>query len=410
MSQEPTPSIPTRTAQKNEKTVGGSESAMSGDKESLKSVIDPSQSLLSTLHELGAPSVSQLTYSLPLPSWAFRGFISEIYDTLGDLVPISQNFVYFGHIPFFSEEGTDDENAEKTEESVNYSSYFINKSEKGGFGSYVPGERRSAAGQGLGALSKATGVPAHLFSFFKESWRFALVSLVRNDLDSIDALFAAPPSPTPGKFVPGSPTAGSTGIPEFSFYGPLTVDSGETLFIPRYPFSVIGLNSENIKIWTYNWASGLTEKLFKQVQKLGDWTKHRQGLLSGILHQKMGLFYHVPAPEQPQPGSPPFVPGTSLYSLNNIDTLINNFSPSRSAPTVEKEKPERKGRERKGPIGPGFESILKYTYPLEPMGSKRAFYLHFKKKKFFGVLIFFGVFPSFLIGFYIHFKNFFAEF
>lgn len=319
------------------------------NKESLKGIIDPSQSLLSSLHRLGAPSVSCISQPLALPSWALRGFITEIYDMLGDLVPISQNSVFFGR----HQESSDD---------ISYESYFINKSEKGGFGnSHVP-DRRST-GQGLGALGKATGYLPQLFGFFKERWKFALLSLVRNDTDSFDALFASPSSTT----APRATTSAS--LPEFSFYGPLSVDSCETLFIPRYPFSIMSLDSENVKFWTYNWAPALVTQLSKQLQKLGDWTKLRQGLLSGILHQKMGLFYHS---DTTNPS----------FSLGSIDNLINNFSPPRVLVSPEKEKSDRKGREKRGmkdtilmtqkigPIGPGFESILKYTYPLEPMGTK----------------------------------------
>jgi hypothetical protein len=81
----------------------------------------------------------------------------------------------------------------------------------------------------------------------------------------------------------------------------------------------------------------------------------------------MGLFYHAPSAEPPtvtpgagagagtgvgagaSAGALPLLALTpSPFSLSSIDTLINNYSPSRTNLTVDKEKTERKGRDRRG--------------------------------------------------------------
>ncbi|XP_039298117.1 KICSTOR complex protein SZT2 [Nilaparvata lugens] len=80
-----------------------------------------------------------------------------------------------------------------------------------------------------------------------------------------------------------------------SHYPPFCDSSSDPmLFIPRQRFLLAVITSENITIYTYNWAKERIELMKKHVSNLGNWLSARCSLLTGILAQKMGLFHNKP--------------------------------------------------------------------------------------------------------------------
>lgn len=70
------------------------------------------------------------------------------------------------------------------------------------------------------------------------------------------------------------------------------IDTNPQSILYRNSFVLIGVAkySRELTVWAYNMAPAVVKCLSEKIAVLVDWTMHRQNLLNGILHQKLGLF------------------------------------------------------------------------------------------------------------------------
>ncbi|KAG9304991.1 hypothetical protein G9A89_007394 [Geosiphon pyriformis] len=63
--------------------------------------------------------------------------------------------------------------------------------------------------------------------------------------------------------------------------------------IVRNCFMIMSLDGFTISVYSYNWQKSYSEQLFTALKNISNWHNGRMQLLNNILHQKMGLFYHI---------------------------------------------------------------------------------------------------------------------
>ncbi|XP_066247487.1 KICSTOR complex protein SZT2-like [Euwallacea similis] len=68
----------------------------------------------------------------------------------------------------------------------------------------------------------------------------------------------------------------------------------ENMFIPRQKMFWISVESDNITIYTYNWAKENIDKLTKNCMNLAQWLALRSCFVNSATSQKLGLFYNQP--------------------------------------------------------------------------------------------------------------------
>jgi hypothetical protein len=66
--------------------------------------------------------------------------------------------------------------------------------------------------------------------------------------------------------------------------------------VPLYRncFILVTFSGNNFSMFTYNWNHSKLDQFNSYLNKLKGWTFMRDHLMKSILHQKMGLFYHMP--------------------------------------------------------------------------------------------------------------------
>lgn len=129
-------------------------------------------------------------------------------------------------------------------------------------------------------------------------------------------------------------------------------------------FGLMKITQSELKVFTFNWMRENNDGLHVMLTRLLNWIHLRQHLLSNILHQKMGLFYHTPLNveevtvkhktssnvikntrdepiiRQESKKNIPTPNNNVNFSFENIDLLSEYTSPSRS-------KTKRKNRNKK---------------------------------------------------------------
>ncbi|XXQ35203.1 VWFA domain-containing protein [Plasmodiophora brassicae] len=102
----------------------------------------------------------------------------------------------------------------------------------------------------------------------------------------------------------------------------------------RCSFVIVTIQRRSIRIVTYNWRPNYTAQLTKQTARLASWTQFRLHLLEAVLHQKLGLFNHVPC-------HPPAVSKEPVSSKDPPSTVHARFTVDNIATLVEHEVPPR---------------------------------------------------------------------
>lgn len=110
----------------------------------------------------------------------------------------------------------------------------------------------------------------------------------------------------------------------------------------RWPFALLQLTASGMEFWCYNWSAVLSDRLHKQLVRLYDWSRVRTHMLSAILHQKMGLFDHLP----PLPAIG-VAQDSEMFQINlgTMDRLMTNPAPHRAPSAVSRR--EKKEKEKK---------------------------------------------------------------
>eukprot|EP01133_Synstelium_polycarpum_P001189 gene1189-1367_t len=144
---------------------------------------------------------------------------------------------------------------------------------------------------------------------------------------------------------------------------------------------VVTIGTTSLSILTYNWGTSKMELLANGLGRLQTWLAMRKTLLSNVLHQKMGLFSHVP-PTPTNPTSSSFLPDKQLhttikYTYDNVDLFMNHPSlpkkqntllSIRSSEEISKSQPQsqqtKDTRPKSGSQGK-FEAILRDYYPTQ---------------------------------------------
>jgi hypothetical protein len=101
-------------------------------------------------------------------------------------------------------------------------------------------------------------------------------------------------------------------------------------------------HSRVLQCYTYNINPQIAERLKSQLSRINEWTHLRSQLLSNVLHQKMGLFYHVPratleaqstkSTAAQSSAAPSTGPGLNVQLTNeNVELLMANPTPPRKS-------------------------------------------------------------------------------
>ncbi len=95
-------------------------------------------------------------------------------------------------------------------------------------------------------------------------------------------------------------------------------------------------HSRVLQCYTYNINPQIAERLKSQLSRINEWTHLRSQLLSNVLHQKMGLFYHVPRAtlesQSKSAAAQSTAPGLNVQLTNeNVELLMANPTPPRKS-------------------------------------------------------------------------------
>ena len=113
-------------------------------------------------------------------------------------------------------------------------------------------------------------------------------------------------------------------------YHSLTLPDGSRL--ERNCFVFLSVTSVRLSALTFNWSAACVEKFQTAYKRLIYWTQLRKQLLSTVLHQKLGLFHHLPPMVEPKKRSTGRGRSDSklvLFTVDTVDLLLNNRSPAR---------------------------------------------------------------------------------
>jgi hypothetical protein len=69
--------------------------------------------------------------------------------------------------------------------------------------------------------------------------------------------------------------------------------------IPRQRLFLAFIRERQLTVYTYNWLPDVNALLREELHHIAQWHNARSHLLSCILHQKMGLFYHQAFTQHP---------------------------------------------------------------------------------------------------------------
>jgi hypothetical protein len=123
---------------------------------------------------------------------------------------------------------------------------------------------------------------------------------------------------------------------------------------------VVTIADRTLTVWTYNWRRGLVDQLSDHIYRLLSWNMFRQHLLSGVLHQKMGLFVHCSA-------SSPNVPALQRNQFDDSDEVPvggsgGSTSSVTATPALQPINASSQGRAPSmAPSGPGHPSGLPHN-------------------------------------------------
>lgn len=266
----------------------------------IEEFIEPCLKLISNANIANSPAVRELNFELPLahlktiPSWSITNFLSEFKNILSDLNPFISPSIFISHssstlfpLPSLSDQ------AKKNP----YILYTFSKD--GSITSNIPINELFHSRKGNSQVILLGGNVNEFLAQGNNSQKYC----------STDSMFF------PHISVPSS-------------------NSYEQ--IPRNCFILGIINIHGITLFTYNWNNSKLEQLNSQLSRLKYWNSMRDHLLKSIIHQKMGLFRHVPLlpsaiASDYQSNDP--LSSTSAYvkfSIEQMDLIISNVIPTRS--------------------------------------------------------------------------------
>eukprot|EP01119_Soliformovum_irregulare_P020798 TRINITY_DN6793_c0_g1_i6.p1 TRINITY_DN6793_c0_g1~~TRINITY_DN6793_c0_g1_i6.p1 ORF type:complete len:2686 (-),score=759.04 TRINITY_DN6793_c0_g1_i6:41-6997(-) len=260
--------------------------------------------VLSGAIAISTPSIQQIRADLTLPSWSMNEFASEVQDIIAEVNPRLLPKLYM-----------------KEDPDPRYYSYS----------------------------SKA---PTKFLPFQKMRYHFVTVGgLISDGSDPENS------RETPS----GTPLSELYAVPDSTFY-PFIKDHNQRILY-RYCFVLATITSNQLCIYTYNWSPSKCDQLNNYLNRLKDWNNMRQHLLTNILHQKMGLFHHVPRTRTHKGTGNDVI----KYTLDqSFELLLNNIVPFRGTENSQvPTKSEHRPQKRRAP--PPFETALYNTFPKEPM-------------------------------------------
>ncbi|XP_014480858.1 PREDICTED: protein SZT2-like [Dinoponera quadriceps] len=91
----------------------------------------------------------------------------------------------------------------------------------------------------------------------------------------------------------------------------------ESNFVPRQRILLAEVQSDNIRIYMYNWSKERSEKLMKQATSLGTWLSSRSSLFTNIIMQKLGIFHHKLTRDSQQQREH----GSQYYQITDMESL-----------------------------------------------------------------------------------------
>jgi hypothetical protein len=256
--------------------------------------VSPVKEIFSKAKTLASPSVQETKITLTLPTWSIDSFLTELYDIIMELNNRLNPVVVF------------------TENSV-IPSYTI-------WNTHNPSKKER----------DTTSVQSLLMN--KESYQFVMVGGKLNW--NIEKKKKNEISPQVER-----KESELWSISDNLLYGHTSLDDSSPLLY-RNCVVLVTLQSEGLSVITYNWNYTKIEQLNAFVNKIKSWVQSRQHLLRNILHQKMGLFHHTVTSNSSttSTSTPPMrssmaTPTTDIskFSLDTIDPLLNNVSPSRKS-------------------------------------------------------------------------------
>lgn len=137
----------------------------------------------------------------------------------------------------------------------------------------------------------------------------------------------------------------------------------------RRSFGMIIVSANQLCLMTYNWNPSLSESFLADATRLQDWLRLRLALLNNILHQKMGLFHHIPAiPDKHFNAA--FAPAGG--SLNNASQIPTRGTSMANIPSVSGAGGAAGSAE--GPLPPGTSGPpARGTDPMAARGGMMKF-------------------------------------
>ncbi|CAJ0636138.1 1162_t:CDS:10 [Entrophospora sp. SA101] len=275
--------------------------------------IDPTMELLSKAANLSNPALHSLNLKLEMPAWMIDDFMKEVHELLSEVNPVfipiilrifpklsvrAENFnvAYEIYRPYSSTPDAEMTSSTKCkyliiaglkEMNVKYGMAVEdrrNDSSKGLLHSRENSVEDFSSNEKGGGGVNGSHIHSRKNSFINPPIH------QRSLLEDI-MMYKIPPSSLPGE-----------------------PNNRQKVDLFRSCFLVMSFDGFEMTIYIYNWEKQYAEQIFGAMKSISDWHNKRIGLLNNILHQKMGLFYHVDSP-QPKP-----TPQTSTLVHNPINT------------------------------------------------------------------------------------------
>ncbi|CAG8503793.1 2965_t:CDS:10 [Ambispora gerdemannii] len=263
-----------------------------------KIFIEPSLMILEQSADLGNPAVKSLEMAADMPFWIMDDFLREIHELLSE---VHCNFfpIILRRTSLSDSFATDVQNLyeiyhpSKTSEkrdvtSGSYSNqYFLISGLKELCIRYGPSvklseNRRGSLGSDLSISRKSS-----IEDFSQNTDTNEKIGSTHHRKSSLFTSVGQQKSFSEESIM--SYTSGTHSIASSSEYNNAQVPSN----ISRSCFLIMSIDGFTMSVYTYNLQKNYSEQIFTSLKKISNWHNDRMQLLNNILHQKMGLFYHI---------------------------------------------------------------------------------------------------------------------
>ncbi|CAG8506046.1 8847_t:CDS:10 [Ambispora leptoticha] len=291
-----------------------------------KTFIEPSLMILKQSAEIENPAIKSLEMAADMPFWIMDDFLREIYEVLSEVhnnffpiilrrttplpdlcVTDVQNLYEIYH-PSKTFEKRDITSASYSNQyflisgikelCMRYgSSIKLSEDRRGSLGSDFSISRRSS----IEDFSQITDANEKIGSSYRKQKSFSE--------DSV--MFYASGTPPMTSFEHNNAQISS--------------DMGRSCFL------IMSIDGFTMSVYTYNLQKHYSEQIFTSLKNISNWHNDRMQLLNNILHQKMGLFYHIDSisnnqipPTYTQFPSTPHTPRIAPSPMPGSSALFNN--------------------------------------------------------------------------------------